>query len=270
MKRMGRDRLGRREALRWMGAAAGGAWASRAGWGAETTLQYTGIDHVDWHMPDVARAREFYTRVFGTTVVRNKGAERTYFKVGNAYIVIDRGQPPQHIDHYAVGLKGHSLEGLRTFLGERGIAGKITPNGRDLYFTDADGVRTQLSPDYSWEGIAADTATHDAVPVQGEPIFRAMGIEHVLLNVSDPEQAAAYYAKVFGTVSMRRNNRIFFQLGKGRVGLLKTPEGARAGVNHYCVAAERFDYAEVVKKLEQLGAKIERPEIAGSPEFRDP
>jgi hypothetical protein len=40
-------------------------------------------------------------------------------------------------------------------------------------------------------------------------------------------------------------------------------------VNRYCVQAERFDYADVTKKLAQAGAKVETPEILGSPQFRD-
>ena len=83
-----------------------------------------------------------------------------------------------------------------------------------------------------------NTASPEASPTQGDPIFKATGLDHVLLNVSDPEKSALFYAKVFGPVTQRNNNRIWFQVGKSRVGLLKTPEGQRPGVNHYCVAAE--------------------------------
>jgi hypothetical protein len=31
-----------------------------------------------------------------------------------------------------------------------------------------------------------------------------------------------------------------------------------------------FTYEAVLKKLEQAGAKLEAPEVAGAPEFRDP
>jgi len=91
-----------------------------------------------------------------------------------------------------------------------------------------------------------------------------------LLNVSDQEASAAFYARIFGPVAQRNNNRIWFRVGKSRVGLLKTPEGARAGVNHYCFSAEPFEYAAAVKRLGQAGAKVEEAEVAGAPEFRDP
>jgi hypothetical protein len=41
-------------------------------------------------------------------------------------------------------------------------------------------------------------------------------------------------------------------------------------MNHFCVVAAAFDYADSVKKLEQAGAKIETPEVAGAPESHDP
>ena len=97
-----------------------------------------------------------------------------------------------------------------------------------------------------------------------------MGIEHVLLNVVDPEASARFYEKVFGPISLRNNNRIWFRVGRSRVGLLKAPEGEHAGVNHFCVSAEPFNYDAVVARLSALGAKVERPELSGAPSFRDP
>jgi catechol 2,3-dioxygenase-like lactoylglutathione lyase family enzyme len=108
------------------------------------------------------------------------------------------------------------------------------------------------------------------VPLREEPVFRPTGIEHVLLNVADPEASARFYEKVFGPVSLRRNNRIWFQVGRSRVGLLKTPVGNRNGVNHFCVSAAPFDYAAVVARLAAVGATIEEAELPGAPSFRDP
>jgi len=71
-------------------------------------------------------------------------------------------------------------------------------------------------------------------------------------------------------VTQRNNNRIWFQAGTGRIGLLKTPAGEKAGVNHYCVLVEKFDYDAAVKKLQQAGVKLDTSEIAGAPDLRDP
>jgi catechol 2,3-dioxygenase-like lactoylglutathione lyase family enzyme len=103
-----------------------------------------------------------------------------------------------------------------------------------------------------------------------EAVFRPTGIEHVLLNVADPEASAMFYEQIFGPVTLRNNNRIWFRVGRSRVGLLKTPEGQRSGVNHFCVSAAPFDYDAVVARLTALGAKVEPSELPGAPSFRDP
>jgi catechol 2,3-dioxygenase-like lactoylglutathione lyase family enzyme len=270
MERIGSPRLGRRDALKLMGAAACGALTVHPVRSAEATPRFSSLDHVEFTVSDLKRSVAFYTRVFGNDLYKNKRAEKRYLKLGPTYIALDHGQPPLHIDHHSVGITGLDMAALHGYLDRQGVAYKDYPSGRDLYFTDPDGTRTQLSAENSWTALVPNTAEPEALAMQGEAIFHPTGMDHILLNVSDPEKAAAFYEKIFGPVSQRNNNRIWFQVGKSRVGLLKTPEGARPGVNHYCISAERFDYAEAIKKLEQVVAKIESAEVAGAPEFRDP
>jgi catechol 2,3-dioxygenase-like lactoylglutathione lyase family enzyme len=89
------------------------------------------------------------------------------------------------------------------------------------------------------------------------------------LNVSDPEKSTAFYEKIFGAVTRRNNNRIWFQAGRSRIGLLQVPAGQKPGVNHFCVSAAAFDYDAAAKMLQASGAHLEKPEVAGAPEFRD-
>ena len=135
---------------------------------------------------------------------------------------------------------------------------------------DPDGTRLQLATDNGWAQLLTGTASPEAISIGGEAVFRPTGIDHILLNVTDPEKSAAFYEKILGPVTQRNNNRIWFQAGTGRIGLLKTPTGEKAGVNHYCVAVEKFDYDSAVKKLQQAGVKLDMPEIAGAPDLRDP
>ena len=72
------------------------------------------------------------------------------------------------------------------------------------------------------------------------------------------------------SLTLRNNNRVWFRVGRSRIGLLKTPEGQQAGVNHFCVSAEPFNYDAVAARLAALGAKVEPPELPGAPSFRDP
>jgi len=94
---------------------------------------------------------------------------------------------------------------------------------------------------------------------------------HLRLEPDFPQRAAWFWpAGKFPNVSQRGNNRIWFRLGRSRIGLLKNPDGQRPGVNHFCVSAEPFDYDAVVARLAALGAKIEPAELPGAPSFRDP
>ena len=51
---------------------------------------------------------------------------------------------------------------------------------------------------------------------------------------------------------------------------MKVADGGKPAVDHYCIAAERFDYEVAVKNLAAVNVKAGPSEIAGSPEFRDP
>jgi len=47
------------------------------------------------------------------------------------------------------------------------------------------------------------------------------------LNVSVQEKSAAFYEKIFGAITQRNNNRIWFEAGRSRIGLLQAPAGHR-------------------------------------------
>jgi catechol 2,3-dioxygenase-like lactoylglutathione lyase family enzyme len=257
--------IGRRNALRMLGIA---GLAARAVSAANQAPRFTSIDHVEFNVSDVEKSAAFYASIFGNTVLKNNRTTRRYLKLGSAFIAMDRGQEI-HVDHFCAGIPDFHIAELHRYLDEIGLAYKDYPSGRDLYVTDPDGTRVQLGSENSWDQLLKGTASPETVAVS-EPIFRATGIDHILLNVSDPEKSATFFQNIFGPVAQRNNNRTWFQLGKSRVGLLETPSGQRAGVNHYCVAAEPFDYESAAKKLAEAGAKLESPEVRAAPEFRDP
>lgn len=257
--------LGRRDALRLLGAS---PLLARAAIAAPEALRFSMLDHVESNVTDVDKSVAFYARIFGNTVLKNNRTTRRYLRLGPAFIAMDKGQQIR-VDHFCAGIPEFQIASLHQYLDERKVPFKDYPSGRDLYVTDPDGTRLQLGAENSWNQLLQGTASPESISVDA-PIFRPTGIDHILLNVSNPEQSATFFEKIFGPVTQRNNNRIWFQVGKSRVGLLKTPDGQRPGVNHYCVAAEAFDYNDATKKLEQAGAKMESPEVAGAPEFRDP
>lgn len=256
--------VNRREALALVGA---GMLASRQA--AAEPLQFTNVDRVEFLVSDVDRSLAFYTRVFGATVLKNNRTTRRYVKLGQVFLAFDKGPQPGRVDHFCAGIPGFDVAGLHAHLKEIGVEYHDYPSGNDLWVGDPDGTRVQLGADNSWNQLVNATASPETV-ASGEAIFRPTGIDHVLLNVSDQEKAAAFFEKIFGPVAQRNNNRVWFQVGKSRVGLLQTPAGQKAGVNHFCVSAASFDYEASLKKLAAAGARLEAAEINGAPEFRDP
>ena len=260
----------RREALCAIGAALFSAVRPSAQAGP---LEFDGIDHVEFYVSQVERTRDFFASVFGNTVLRNASAAKNYLKVGSAYLAFERPRTAGGLlttDHVSVAIRNIDMTRVHAVLDSHGIPYRDYPSGRDTAVVDGDGIRTQLSPQDGWGFLRPPTVTPDAVVVREEPVFRAAGIEHVLLNVADPEASARFYEKIFGPVALRNNNRIWFRVGRSRVGLLETPDGQRPGVNHFCVSAAPFDYDAVVARLAALSAKVEPPELPGSPSFRDP
>jgi catechol 2,3-dioxygenase-like lactoylglutathione lyase family enzyme len=260
--------LSRRQALGFLGMLAPRLLHAQA-----ARLEFAAIDHVEFYVSDVDKSRDFFVRLFGNTVLKNAAGSKKYIRLGAAYIAFERPRTADGeiaVDHFSCAIRNLDMARLHAHLEARGIPYRDYPSGRDTAVTDPDGTRTQLSPENGWSFLAPPNFTPDPVTLKDEPVFRPTGIEHVLLHVTDPERSAAFYEKIFGPVSARNNNRIWFQVGRSRVGLLKTPAGQKAGVNHYCVSAEAFHYDAVVGRLQAMGAKVEPAEIAGAPSFRDP
>jgi catechol 2,3-dioxygenase-like lactoylglutathione lyase family enzyme len=258
--------LNRREVIRTLGASVLAASRARAD---DDALHFAALDHIEISEPDAVKSAAFYARAFGGPVWKNNKTPRRYVKFGPGYIAIEQGREPLGVDHFSAGIEGFQIGAIHSYLDQRGIAWKDYPSGRDLNVTDPDGSHLQLSAYTTWAQLEGNTASPEPAQITAPPIFQPTGIDHILLNVSDPEKSAAFYAKIFGPVTQRNNNRIWFQVGKSRLGLLQTLPGRQPGVNHFCVAAASFDYADVTKKLAAAGAHIEMPEVVGNPEFRD-
>ena len=242
----------------------------RAAAASDPAFRFTALDHVEISVPDSAKSAAFYSAILGGPVWKNNQTERRYVMLGPCYIAIEQGRQPMGVDHFSVGIDAFDINALHAYLKQQGIAYRDYPSGRDLNVSDPDGIHLQLSADNTWSQLKGATASPVPGTDHGEAIFRPLGLDHILLNAPDPEASAAFYAKILGPITQRNNGRIWFQTGRSRVGLLKTPEGQKAGVNHFCVSAAPFDYAAVTKKLEEANVKVEKPELAGAPEFRDP
>jgi catechol 2,3-dioxygenase-like lactoylglutathione lyase family enzyme len=85
-----------------------------------------------------------------------------------------------------------------------------------------------------------------------------MGLDHIMLNVTDLEKSAKYYRLLFGKEWSKNTDpdRIWFQIGGTRLGIQTVKSGESPKVDHFCVSVAGYDPATVTAGLKQLGAEI--------------
>jgi catechol 2,3-dioxygenase-like lactoylglutathione lyase family enzyme len=83
--------------------------------------------------------------------------------------------------------------------------------------------------------------------------FQANGINHVSLYVSDMGRSAAFYERVFGAKTTKREGSTLVEIGKGR--LVIRPGKPVGTVDHFAIGvAEKLDKAAVTADLKARGA----------------
>src|SRR5215469_9558800 len=174
--------MNRRAAMRVLGA---GVMAARVQ-AADAPFRFTRLDHIETNAPSALKTAEFYAKTFGGPVWKNKKTERRYVRLGPCYIAIENGRQPFGVDHFSAGIEDYHIDEIHAFLKERGIPYRDYPSGKDLNVTDPDGINVQLSADNTWAGLAENTAAAENGVFDGEGEYKATGIDHVLLNVTDP------------------------------------------------------------------------------------
>jgi catechol 2,3-dioxygenase-like lactoylglutathione lyase family enzyme len=250
--------------------AAAGVWlAQRNGFGAsDPTLHFTILDHVSLAVADVSKSVDFYARVFGNTLRKENDSDRYYVKLGLSYLAMGRNSQAGRIDHFCAGFDSHEMSNAKARLKRMDV--KFTsPPPFGLFFADPEGIRVQMWTDNSWNDVGRTTS-----PVAHElpeaPIFEPTRLDHLVLAVSDLEDATAYYRRLIGPVIREQKaKQIWFKLGPSRIGLSQAASGETPHIERYCVAAMPFDSATATKKLTDAGAKTENAERKGSVKFRD-
>ncbi len=217
--------MNRRDALRVLGA---GMVAGRLR-AADSPFGFTRLDHIETNAPNALKTAEFYARAFGGPIWKNKKTERRYVRLGPCYIAIENAREPYGVDHFSAGIADYKIAEIHSFLEKRGIPYRDYPSGKDLNVTDPDGIHVQLSADNTWGPLAENTAAVEAGTFDGEPKFRASGIDHVLLNVTDLARSTAFYEMIFGMpVRVGRSKIAFVQSNRPGVARVGISAGAHA------------------------------------------
>lgn len=264
----------RRKWLAWAAGVATGAVLSRSASAQRPLLplQTTGLDHLSITVPDPRQAATFYGKIFDPQVFHERmGVQRYYVRLGQAYIAL--GPQPNvtpWIDHIAATV----IDFVEADFGKPEVKAQITaaglaaPPGALPMFADPDNLRLQL--------VNATHGLFDTLMPGGrvttEPAaLTPVGLDHILVSVSDVEKSAAHYRKLFGPEAAReaRGKRIWFRVADTRLGLEAAPAGQKPGFSHFCVKVAGFNRVAATKRLQKLGIQVETGSEKGTLRFRD-
>ena len=101
-----------------------------------------------------------------------------------------------------------------------------------------------------------------------ESTFRATGLDHVALDVTDVPRSRDFYVKHLGLEVIRDGGEDNCFLGSGGTFFLTLFRGDRPGLNHYCYTIRDFDADRAEAKLKAAGLKVRRE--SGRIYFDDP
>src|SRR5687767_3385340 len=250
-------RMTRREFMVGVGAAAVpavSASAARLGQsGPLLPLKTPKVDHLDIIVPDVAAAARFYMAVFNTTLHAQpfQGGFRYFVLLGElpastrqvGYVAIgdSRGRGT-YIGHFCTSVFDYrqnsaAINAAGTKAGTGGLSGGGGVGG---IFTDPDGIEIQFLP-------APDTLVTAATPSDlvesRKGLVTPLGVDHVLLHVSNLEKGVQFYQILYGAPAVRQKSpdRVWFQIGDTRLGLEQAAAGQKPHIEHFAIKVSRFD-----------------------------
>ena len=254
----------RRQMVMWLGAGAASLLAADAIEAAPLPLDTTGLEHIGFTVPDPEAAAKFYGRIFDPQLFQEKDPPpRFYVRIGTAYAAFGGSAAvTPKIDHFCALVKDYKPQEMRKVVEEAGIAMGAGPLGMP---TDADGLRLQL---LGVPGGLAKTVIPAYRVNQDDAAAQPIGLDHIMLHVSDLERSVVHYRKFFGAEASRTKNppRVWFGAAKTMLGLEQVAAGEAPSVHHICVRVARV----IPDKLKAVGIEI----LPGNDEkllrFRDP
>ena len=254
----------RRQLVMWLGAGAASLLAADATQAAPLPLDTTGLEHIGFTVPDPEATAKFYGRIFDPQLFQEKDPPpRFYVRFGTAYAAFGGSAAvTPKIDHFCALVKDYKPQEMRKVVEEAGIAMGTGPLGMP---TDADGLRLQL---LGVPGGLAKTIIPAYRVNQDDAAVQPIGLDHIMLHVSDLERSVAHYRKFFGMEASRTKHpeRVWFGAAKTRLGLEQVAAGEVPSVHHICVRVARV----IPARLKAVGVEILPANDEKLLRFRDP
>jgi len=230
-------------------------------------LRSPGLEHLGLTVPDPEAAAKFYGRIFGPQLFREREAPpRYYVMAGTAYLAFGGSATVTPlVDHFCALV--HDYRGREMGPRLQGMGIQVAGAGM---ITDHDGLRLQL---LGVPGGLAGTIVPGGRMSLEPPVVHAVGLDHVILRVSDLERSTIFYRTFFGNERPRTKDkppRVWFQIGNTRLGLEAAPAGSKPAVDHFCITVAGFDRRAVETAFKQLNVELSPSDDEKLLRFRDP
>src|SRR5215212_931135 len=183
-------------------------------------LDNLGVEHLDIVVPDTAAAATFYGRIFRTVLHQQpvRDTLRYFVVLGDVpadrqvgYVAIGAAQGrPAGIGHYCVLAKVYNREGLTSALQRAGLPSTPTAAGPIGMWPDSDGLELQL---FQPPAGLVTAAVPSALP-GGDGFVSPIGVDHIMLSVSNLDKALPYYRAMYGAAAEQPrdgNGRVWFR-----------------------------------------------------------
>ena len=245
-----------------------------------------GLNHLHLTVSDLQRSLEFYQRIFAMPLAGMQGVEADWQKpvvpmlaIGSGPQFISFAQGPgrlggrDRIDHFGFGMDSFNVERVAKMLEAHGIKSTVrmradsAPPVAELKFNDSDNTIVQIQ-DVSYcggSGALGNRCSNKPAPaLSGPPPIAVRTLNHFTIIVANVERAVAFYQRVFG-MRMQYNQgteadwsrKVIPIIGFGNgPQFLAFAAGKDAGrIDHFCLGVDKFDSADMVKRLAAHGVK---------------
>jgi catechol 2,3-dioxygenase-like lactoylglutathione lyase family enzyme len=228
-------------------------------------LKNLGLEHLDIVVPETAESARFYKRVFSSPLHEQdfRGGKRYFVLLGDlpadrqvGYIAIGAANGrPVSVGHYCALAESVDLAAIGKDLA---AAGYPAPGGGFGMIPDPEGLELQL---FEPPAGLVSAATPSSLDVVERGALAPLGLEHVLLAVSDRERALRYYRFMYGegleTRDAEVSSRVWFNLARNtRIGIEPVAAGALPHFVQFGIKAAPFDSAAVAPVLRAAGAEV--------------
>ena len=248
-------------------ASAGATFLGRHAHGQARTLplKNLGLEHLDIVVPDTAESARFYKRVFSSPLHEQdfRGGKRYFVLLGDlppdrqvGYIAIGAANGrPISVGHYCALAETADLTAIGK---ELAAAGYPKPGGGFGMIPDPEGLELQL---FEPPAGLVTAAAPSSLEVADDGAFAPLGLEHVLLAVSDQQRALRYYRFMYGEGLETRDaeipERVWFNLARNtRIGIEPVARGALPHFVRFGIKVAPFDSATVAPVLRAAGAEV--------------